>query len=70
MSCWLELSQREELIVGYGAGTLEAGAAAWFERHRKSCADCRREAALQKDVWLALDQWKATVLVGAEKPAC
>lgn len=69
MSCSLE-SQSEELIVGYGAGTLDAGAAAWFERHMERCADCRREAALQQAVWRALDQWSATVLAGGEDSAC
>jgi hypothetical protein len=57
MSCLLELSQSEEFIVGYGAGTLDAGAAAWFERHMEGCADCRREAALQKAVWSIMDRW-------------
>ena len=70
MGCLLEFSQSEEFIVGYGAGTLDAGAAAWFDRHMEHCADCRREAALQKGMWLVLDQWRATVLAGAGKPAC
>jgi hypothetical protein len=67
MSCLLELSQREELIVGYGAATLDAEAAAWFERHRERCADCRREAALQKAVWLVLDGCKSTALAAGRK---
>ena len=70
MSCLLELSQSEEFIVAYGAGTLDAGVAAWFERHMERCVDCRREAALQKAVWLVLDRWKATELGGAGKSAC
>lgn len=57
MRCLLESSQSEELIVGYGAGTLDAEAAAWFERHMERCADCRREAALQKAVWVIMDRW-------------
>lgn len=69
MSCSLEVSQSGELIVGYGAGTLDAGACAWFERHMERCADCRREAALQKAVWLVLDQWKGTVFAGGDS-AC
>jgi hypothetical protein len=64
MGCLLEVSQSEEFIVGYGAGTLEAGMAAWFERHMQGCADCRREAALQKAVWLIMDEWRTALTSG------
>jgi len=70
MSCLLELSQSDEFIVGYGAGTLDVDAAAWFEGHMEHCADCRREAALQQAMWLVLDRWKPTVLAGVGKSAC
>ena len=56
MRCQLEFDRSEELIVGYGARTLDPGAAAAFERHIVSCAGCRAAAALQKAVWAALDE--------------
>jgi len=50
------LDRSGELIVGYGARTLDPATAAEFERHMVSCAECRAGAALQKAVWAALDQ--------------
>lgn len=54
--CPLDFDQSSELIVGYGAGTLDAAARSAFERHIAFCAVCREEAALQKAVWAALDE--------------
>lgn len=52
----LEFDRSAELIVGYGARTLDPATAAAFERHIVSCAGCRTAAALQKAVWAALDE--------------
>jgi hypothetical protein len=70
VECSLEFSHREELIVAYGAGTLHAGITAWFEGHMERCADCQREAALQKAVWLIMDQCKGMVEARAARSAC
>jgi Putative zinc-finger len=59
MKCELKLDESAELIVGYGARTLDLDAAAAFERHIQTCPACREEAALQKAVWAALDAWWA-----------
>jgi hypothetical protein len=55
MECPLEFGQSAELIVGYGARTLDPETAAAFERHMDSCAACRDLTAAQKAVWAALD---------------
>jgi len=55
MRCPLEFDQSAELIVGYGARTLDPDAIAAFERHIHSCAACCQAAAVQKAVWAALD---------------
>jgi anti-sigma factor RsiW len=62
MRCPLESDQRAELIVGYGAGTLDPAAAAAFERHMKCCDACREAGTMQKVVWEALDQWRDVVV--------
>ena len=54
--CPLDFDFSSELIVGYGAGTLDLAAAAAFELHIEFCAECREEATLQKAVWAALDE--------------
>jgi anti-sigma factor ChrR (cupin superfamily) len=54
--CPLDFDRSSELIVGYGAGTLDLAATAAFELHIEFCAECREEAALQKAVWAALDE--------------
>jgi len=61
MHCPLELERSAELIVGYGAKTLDRELALEFERHIELCADCRREAVLQRAVWLALDECRALI---------
>jgi hypothetical protein len=57
MKCPLEFDPSAELIVAYGARTLDPDAAAAFERHLDSCATCCKVAAAQKAVWDALDEW-------------
>jgi anti-sigma factor RsiW len=56
--CPLEKGNAAELVLAYGAGTLDADGDAAFERHILSCADCRDLAAAQQAVWSALDDWK------------
>jgi hypothetical protein len=60
MRCPLECDAGAELIVGYGARTLDPGIAAEFERHIASCDACCKVAAAQKAVWEALDdaEWR------------
>jgi hypothetical protein len=60
MRCPLEFDQSAELIVGYGARTLDPDTEAAFERHIGSCAACYQLAAAQKAVWTALDdaEWR------------
>jgi hypothetical protein len=60
MSCSLDFERSAELIVGYGARTLDPDATAAFELHIQFCADCRNAAALQEAVWTALDEWPHT----------
>jgi hypothetical protein len=55
MRCPLELDQSAELIVGYGARTLDPETTAAFERHLESCPACCKLAAAQAAVWSALD---------------
>ena len=59
MRCALERDVRAELIVGYGARTLDPDTEAAFERHIGSCAACYQLAAAQKAVWTALDDAEA-----------
>jgi anti-sigma factor RsiW len=56
MKCPLEFDCSSELIVGYGARTLDSEAAAAFERHLDSCTACCKLVAAQKAVWAALDE--------------
>jgi anti-sigma factor RsiW len=58
MRCPLGFDQSAELIVGYCARTLDPDNAAAFERHIDFCAECREAAAIQKAVWVALDEWR------------
>jgi hypothetical protein len=60
MSCPLGFDRSAELIVGYGARTLDLDATTAFELHIRICAECRQAAALQEAVWTALDEWRHT----------
>jgi anti-sigma factor RsiW len=55
--------QSAELIVGYGARTLDAVTEAAFEQHLASCTECRKAVAAQGTVWSALDEyaWRISV---------
>jgi hypothetical protein len=59
VKCPLHFDESSELIVGYGARTLDPDTASAFERHVGCCAVCREAAALQRAVWTALDEWHA-----------
>jgi anti-sigma factor RsiW len=59
MKCPLQFEESSELIVGYGARTLDPDTAIAFERHVGCCEACREAAALQRAVWTALDEWHA-----------
>jgi len=58
MKCPLQFDQIGELVVAYGARTLDPAATAAFERHMNSCAACTEAAAVQRAVWSALDEWR------------
>lgn len=55
--CPLENGTAAELVLAYGARTLDADQHAAFERHMSSCPGCRELAAAQQTVWWALDTW-------------
>ncbi len=48
MRCALESDESAELIVGYGARTLDPETAVAFERHIDSCAACCRAGGCAK----------------------
>ncbi len=62
MKCMVGVEESQELIVGYGARTLDPETAAMFERHIEFCATCRDGVATQIAVWAALDEWRALIL--------
>jgi hypothetical protein len=71
MRCPLEPDQIAELVVGYGARSLDPDATAAFERHMLCCDACREAGAMQKMVWAALDQWRdvvASVVIDRTQP--
>jgi hypothetical protein len=71
MKCPLKSDQSAELVVGYGARTLDPDATAAFERHMLCCDSCREAGEMQKIVWAALDQWRdvvASVVMDRARP--
>ena len=58
MRCPLKSEKSSELVVGYGARTLDSETASAFEDHLSSCSACCRAAAAQRAVWEALDEWR------------
>jgi hypothetical protein len=56
------LDQSAELVIEYGAQTLDADTTAAFEIHMKCCAACREAGTMQRVVWAALDQWRDVVV--------
>ena len=57
MDCPLKAGKGTEVFVAYSAKTLPVGAERAFQQHLESCADCRRLAHAQNEVWSALDAW-------------
>lgn len=55
MNCLYNHKQGTEILLDYGAGTLDAERTAALERHAAECSDCRALLAAQKHVWTALD---------------
>jgi len=55
--CPIEDGNGAELILAYGAGTLDPQTEAAFQQHMRSCESCRELAAAQREVWSALDHW-------------
>lgn len=53
MTC--SMDNREERLLDYVSGSLEAREAALFEKHLELCGECREFVAGQKEVWNALD---------------
>ena len=69
MRCTLESDQTAELVIGYGAGTLDPDAHAAFERHMQCCHACREAGTMQRVVWAALDEWQDVVVSAVMDPA-
>ena len=57
MDCPLRLGEGTEVFVAYVNHTLPPGKEAAFQQHLEACADCRRTAEAQREVWSALDAW-------------
>ena len=55
MKCPMENREGEELLLNYVSGSLDAQAAASFDRHMLTCSACREFAHGQKVVWESLD---------------
>lgn len=48
-----------EALLSYSARTLSPETLNLLERHMSGCAECRRFAEAQQQVWTALDKWEA-----------
>lgn len=55
--CSLDNSKSAELILAYGARTLDPAAEAAFEQHMEQCTHCRDLAAAQRQLWSVMDHW-------------
>lgn len=53
MNCSIE--NREERLLDYVSGSLDAHEAALFEKHLETCSECSGFVAGQKAVWTSLD---------------
>lgn len=62
MGCPLKHLDGAETIVGYVAGGLAPHVASEFQRHLRSCVNCRDAVAAQQEVWRALDAWRAVAV--------
>lgn len=59
MNCRLNQNEREELLLGFIAGTLEAERAETYARHVEGCGTCQAELRLQRMLDETLDGWEA-----------
>jgi anti-sigma factor RsiW len=57
MKCPLE-AKRNEVLLDYGSGKLDAGDVSLLEGHLESCHACRDFVQAQRAVWDALDVWE------------
>ncbi len=61
MSCPVE-DDGDDLIIAYGAGTLDPEQERKLEEHFQICARCRELAEAQRAVWSALETWPTMVV--------
>jgi anti-sigma factor RsiW len=61
MGCPVE-DDGDELIIAYGARTLDPEQQLELERHLKICVRCRELAQAQRAVWSALEAWPTAVV--------
>jgi hypothetical protein len=61
MGCPVE-DDGDELIIAYGARTLDPVQQRELEEHLNICARCRELAEAQRAVWSALEAWPTTVV--------
>jgi anti-sigma factor RsiW len=61
MGCPVE-DDGDELIIAYGARTLDPEQQLELERHLNICARCRELAEAQRAVWSALEAWPTAVV--------
>lgn len=59
MDCPMKAAGGEGVILAYAGRSLGPDETVEFERHLGECAECRRIAAAQREVWSALDGWAA-----------
>jgi hypothetical protein len=58
MRCPTENSDILDVLLNYCAKRLDAGKAILLESHMASCAQCRKFATAQQQVWNTLDAWE------------
>jgi hypothetical protein len=61
MGCPVE-DDGDELIIAYGARTLDPEQQLELEQHLNICARCRQLAEAQRAVWSALETWPTVVV--------
>lgn len=57
MNCTWNKNDRDEMLLGYFAGTLRPDAAKSFAQHIEICSSCKSEVHLQKMLDETLDSW-------------
>lgn len=61
MKCPIDSGQ-PGILLDYAAGRLPAPHACVLEEHFEICGECREFAAVQKNVWAALDGWEMAAI--------